>query len=141
MVDVLYVVQKMRILTLILTLIFTAGAHAEERTIEQTLSSLSNIIVPSVNFSDATVEEAVDFLNMILRAPDPPPPREWKIRLDLSQELLKKKVNIVGRNLNLHQILGRLADGIGAEVLITRNGFILRQLTKTEAQQVAPSYR
>ena len=60
----------MRILTLIFTLIITAGAHAEERTIEQTLSSLSNIIVPNVNFSDdTTVEEAVEFLNMTLRAP------------------------------------------------------------------------
>jgi hypothetical protein len=132
----------MRIRTLIFALILTAGAHAEERTIEQTLSSLSNIIVPSVNFSDdTTVEEAVEFLNMTLRAPDPPPPREWKIHLDLSEELLKKKVNIVGRNLNLHQILGRLADGIGAEVLIARNGFTLRQPTKKEAQQAAPSNR
>ena len=125
----------MKIRTLVVALLLTAGTYGEERTIEQTLSNLSNIIIPRLDLSaDTTVEEAVDFLNMVLRAPDPPPPKEWKIRLDVPEALTKKKVTIVGRNLNLHQILGRIADAIGAEVLITRNGFTLRQPNKKEAQ-------
>jgi|GEM_PF-6627499 len=129
----------MKTLTLIATLLLTAGTHAEKRTIEQTLSNLSSIIIPNVEFTDdTTVEEAVDFLNMVLRAPDPPPPKQWKIRLDVPEELAKKKIDITGRNLNLHQILGRIADAIDVEVLITRHGFTLRQPTKKEAQQAAP---
>jgi hypothetical protein len=124
----------MKTITLIIALFLTAGTHGEERTIEQTLSNLSNIIIPHVEFTDdTTVEEAVDFLNMALRAPDPPPPKQWKIRLDVPEASAKKKVTIIGRNLNLHQIIGRIADAIGAEVHITRSGFTLRQPTKKEA--------
>jgi hypothetical protein len=130
--------MNIRIL-LVALLLTTASQGEEKRTIEQTLSSLSSIIIPRVDFSDnTTVEEAVDFLNMVLRAPDPPPPKNWKIQLDVPELSAKKKASIVGRNLNLHQILGRLADTIDAEVLITRNGFILRQQPKKEAQQDAP---
>lgn len=126
----------MNIRTLIVVLLLTASTQGEEnRTIEQSLSSLANIIIPRVDFSDdTTVTEAVNYLNIVLRAPDPPAPKEWKIRLEIQESAAKKKIKIVGRNLKLHQILGQIADAIDAEVIITRNGFIISHLTKKEAQ-------
>ena len=94
----------------------------------QTLSSLANIVIARIDFTpNTTLEEAVDFLNMRLRAPDPPPPKNWKLRLEVSEAVAKKRVTLVGENLPLHQIVGVLADQIGAEVVITRQGFTLRE--------------
>ena len=123
--------------TLFVVLLLTLTAHGEEdRTIARTLSSLANIIIPHVELSDGTtIQEAVDFLNMRLHEPDPPPPRSWKIRLEVPESSAKKRITIVGKNLNLHQILGALADEIGAEVIVTRQGFTLREPPKKDAQQ------
>jgi hypothetical protein len=128
---------SMNIRTLFVALLLTSATHGEvDRTITRTLSSLANIIIPHVEFSDdTTIQEAVDFLNMSLRAPDPPPPKLWKIRLEVPESSAKKRISIVGKNLNLHQILGALADEIGAEVIVTRQGFILRSPPKNDAQQ------
>ncbi len=63
------------------------------------------------------------------------PFKQWRIRLEVSESSAEKRVSIVGKNLNLHQILGSLADEIGAEVLITRYGFTLSEPIKIEAQQ------
>jgi hypothetical protein len=123
--------------TLFVALLLTSSALGEEdRTIARTLSSLANIIIPYVELSgDTTIQEAVDFLNMRLREPDPPPPRSWKIRLEVPESSAKKRIAIVGRDLKLHQILGALADEIGAEVIVTRQGFTLRVPPKKDAQQ------
>ena len=90
----------------------------QDRSVEKTLSSLANIIIPRIDFDqEITVEEAVDFLNLILHAPDPPPPRHWKIRLDVPEKLKMAKIPLVGKDLHLHEILGKIADTIGAEVV------------------------
>ena len=121
-------------LILLLALLTPAMGAEQDRSVEKTLSSLANIIIPRIDFDqEITVEEAVDFLNLILHAPDPPPPRHWKIRLDVPEKLKMAKIPLVGKDLHLHEILGKIADTIGAEVVATRYGYVLR-----EPQPLAP---
>ena len=126
--------------TLAIVLCLTGLMKGEEdRSIEMTLFNLANIVIPQVHFSDGTsVEDAVDYLNLVLRAPDPPPPKRWKIRLEVSELAAKTKLSLDGKNLNLHQVLGHIADAMGAELVVTREGIILRDPTGNGKQQESP---
>ena len=132
-----FVSQTAMLRTLLIAFLLMTSAQSEEqRTMEQTLSSLANIVIPSVEFSgDTTVEEAIDFLNQRLHEPDPPPPKQWKILLDIPAADATKKISIKGKNLRLHQVLGKIADAIGAEVIVTKDGFTLRQASKKDLQK------
>jgi hypothetical protein len=127
----------MTIRPLVLISIFASAVHAEEtRTIERNLSTLANVIIPIINLSeDTTILETVDFLNLRFRETDPPPPRNWKLRLEVSEAAANTKFTIVARDMNLHQILGKIADTIDAEIVVTRTGYIIREKAKQEPNE------
>ena len=130
------------ILKSIAILIFCASClHAEDsRSIESTLSSLSNIIIPNVDFTDeTTVSEVIYILNLHLRSPDPPPPKSWKIHLDVSQKVKSSKITLKGKNLHLHKVLGKIADQIEADIVVNGKGYILRVPKKQAEQVTAPN--
>ena len=129
------------ILKSIAILIFCASClHAEDsRIIESTLSSLSNIIIPNVDFTDeTTVSEVVYVLNLLLRSPDPPPPKSWKIHLDVPQKIKSSKITLKGKNLHLHEVLGKIADQIEADLVVNEKGYTLRVTIKQE-EDAAPN--
>ena len=128
--------MTLRSITILLLCVSLAGADGD-RSIERNLSTLANVIIPVVDFTDGTtVSEGIEFLNIVLRSPDPPPPKEWKIRTELSDKAMNTKLAIRGRDMNLHKILGQIADTIGAEIVVTRKGYVLRE-PKTKRQNKA----
>ena len=121
---------------IVLLLFCVSHLQAENsRGVESNLISLAEMVVPHIDMSDgATLSEAVDYLNLLFRAPDPPPPTSWKIRLDAPQHIKGSKVFLKGKNLRLHQVLGKIADQVGADVEINKTGYILYASNNPEKQ-------
>ena len=68
---------------LIILLLFCVSHLQAENScgVESNLISLAEMVVPHIDMSDgATLSEAVDYLNLLFRAPDPPPPTSWKMK-------------------------------------------------------------
>ena len=94
---------------------FDPAGPPPKKTMAWTVASVSQVIVPSVDFRDATVEDAVAFLTMS------GPPKAYRASIDISQlgEKAQQKLTLHGRQMTLLKILGAIAQEIEADLLIS----------------------
>ena len=94
-------------------LAFDPAGPPPEKTMGWTTERLSRSILPSVNITDMTIEEAVEFIG-VLEVPD-----AYKPKIDCSRIPDKlRKVKFTGTNLTRLEAIGKLAQAIDADILI-----------------------
>jgi len=99
---------------IMVALAYDPAGPPPKKTMEWTTKSLSRNILPSVNITDMTIEEAVEFIG-VLEVPD-----AYKPKIDCSRIPDKlRKVKFSGTDLTRLEAIGKLAQAIDADILIS----------------------
>ena len=108
---------------------------AFEDTVSGKLSTLVHVVIPLVDFNkDTTFEEAIDFLNLRVFEVDPPQPKSWEVVLDVDKKYLRQTVPMKHQDISLYALLGEICDVVGADLIISRKGFIIRKRDENKAE-------